>query len=441
MRPNNQDQFSNKRTFHYFRQVKLSLLFKIVAIGATFLTVPITINWLGQESYGVWSTILSIVSWIVFFDFGIGNGLKTQLAKAVALNDFGEAKEVISSAYTYIGLVTLFLLVISVIIFYTLPWTKVLNSSNFINGNLQLIVLVTSIFVIVNFWLGLINSILYAINKGSAVVFGQLINATLSFLVVCYLSNLGYVSLFYLAIGYGFSLIIPSLLISFWFFRTYRHLIPSFSLHSIENKRQLLLGFQFFVLQLAVIVIFTTDKIIISHFFGPAMVAQYDVVFKYFTLLTLGYSLISAPLSSAYAEAFHRYDFPWIRYMLRQQINIFFGFSIIVFLMILAAKKLIQFWISPMMHVSNDLVIAMGFYILISIWVNIFATFVNSIGKLKLQLYCLVVAMFINIPLAWLLVKHFGFGLEGVVYASTLSLLLFSIVGPMQSFYLAKKIT
>lgn len=66
---------SKERTSNYLRQVKGAVVYKGVAMIASFLAIPMMIRYLGQEQFGVWSTLLTVMSWIVFFDLGIGNGI------------------------------------------------------------------------------------------------------------------------------------------------------------------------------------------------------------------------------------------------------------------------------------------------------------------------------------------------------------------------------
>ena len=58
------------------KNILLSFFNKIIAIVISFALVPITVNYLDQEQYGIWLTITSIVSWISFFDLGLGHGFK-----------------------------------------------------------------------------------------------------------------------------------------------------------------------------------------------------------------------------------------------------------------------------------------------------------------------------------------------------------------------------
>ena len=103
---------SQDRTNNYVRQVKGSVLFKGLAVAATFLAVPLMIRYLGQEQYGIWSTLLSIMSWVVFFDLGIGNGLRNKLAESLAKHQVSEAAGYIASGYTWIGAISVLLFVL-----------------------------------------------------------------------------------------------------------------------------------------------------------------------------------------------------------------------------------------------------------------------------------------------------------------------------------------
>lgn len=85
------NNISRKRTENYIGQLKASLIYKALAIIASFLAVPLMIGHLGREQFSIWSTILSVMSWIVFFDLGLGNGLRNQITIAVAKNDYSEA--------------------------------------------------------------------------------------------------------------------------------------------------------------------------------------------------------------------------------------------------------------------------------------------------------------------------------------------------------------
>ncbi|MEO7497286.1 MAG: oligosaccharide flippase family protein [Massilia sp.] len=423
---------SPERTSNYFRQIKGSFVFKGLAILASFFAVPLLLRYLGAEQFGVWSTILSVMSWIVFFDLGIGNGLRNKVAEALAKDDAALASRYISSGYTLIGLISLCLFAITVCASFFIPWRVVFNTSGVTEVTLRSTVVIAAFFILLNFALSLIAQVLNAVQKTAAIVFGQFFTNALSLGLVYLLTRSADASLIYLSAAYGGALVSANVLLSIWFYRKRADLIPALALDTTHIRPLLSLGLQFFAIQLAVLVIFTTDKILITQLFGPQYVAQYDVVFKLFGCITIAQTIVTAPLWSSYTDAYHRGDFAWIRNALHKQLRIFGVVVGAVALLAVAAKPIIAIWIGREFEVSSALVGSMAAFIVVSTWNNIFAYFVNGIGEIKVQLYTALAAMALNIPLALFLVKVLGFGLNGIVLATTVSLTFAAVVLPLQ---------
>lgn len=430
---------SEQRTHNYFNQLKGSFFFKGLAVLASFIAIPLMIGYLGQEQYGIWSTLLSIMSWVVFFDLGIGNGLRNKLTEALAKNDLFEAVCYISSGYSLIGLISLLLFISAAAVSFYIPWQHVFNTLIVDEETLKHTVLISVFFMTLNFWISIINQILNALQKSSVVVFGQFIANALALALVFFLTTLKTPpSIYYLALVYGISLIISNGALSLWFYSQRQDLIPSLSFEKKHVRPILSLGVQFFVIQVAVLIIFTTDKILITQLFGPQYVTQYDVVFKLFGIISLIHTLITGPLWSSYTDAYHRGDFVWIKAILGRQLIIFGVIVISVIIMIPMVKPIVGLWIGEDFQISMPLVISMAGFILISTWSNIFAIFVNGIGQIKLQLFTAIIAMIINIPLAIYFTKYLGFGVNGVVLATCTSLSLFAIAGPIQVYFILR---
>ena len=429
---------SKERTRNYLQQIKGAVVYKAVAMLASFLAIPIMIHYLGQEQFGVWSTLLTVMSWIVFFDLGVGNGMRNKVAEALAKNDKVEAANFISSGYSLIGLIAVVLWTLVTGASFLVPWQAVFNTHAIQETTLRLTVQVAVFFVVFNFWLGLINALLGAVQKTALTALGQLISNALALLFVFILAKTTVASITYLALGYGISLVMANVILNFWFYQQHRELRPNPALDKKHIHPLLSIGLKFFTIQIAVLVIFTTDKMLITQLFGPQYVAQYEVIFKLFSVITFAHALISTPLWSAYTDAYHRGDMPWIRRMLRKQLIIFSGISVLVLLMGFLAQSAIAIWIGPEMVVSVPLVITIGVFVLISIWNNIYSMLVNGIGDIKIQLYTAVVAMLLNIPLAVLFVKHFSLGISGIVLATIISLSLAAIALPIQVNYIMR---
>ena len=426
------DTVSIERTRNYLLQIKGSVVFKSLAVLASFLALPLMIRYLGQERFGVWSTLLSLMSWVVFFDLGISNGLRNKVAESLAKNEQGEAASYVASGYSLIGVFAIFLFAIGMIVSFFVPWQAVFNTHLIPEPTLRLAVQIAIFFIVLNFWIGLISALLGAVQKTSLITLGQFIFNLLALFVVLVLAQTTNASIIYMTIGYGVSIVSANIVLSLWFYKQYPELRPKPYWDKQHIDPILSLGLQFFSIQLAVLVIYTTDKILITQIFGPQYVTQYEVIFKYFSVITIMYSFISAPLWSAYTDAYHRGDLHWIKSMLNKQLKIFGGIVVAVIGMMLLAKPVIAVWIGHDVEVSLSLVTAMGIFVLISIWNNVYAMFVNGTGKIKPQLYTAIIAMLLNVPLALFFTKFFVFGLSGIVLAMSVSLLIAAIVLPIQ---------
>jgi len=423
---------SKQRTRNYIRQIKGAVAYRTMGIMASFLAIPLMIGYLGQEQFGVWSTMLTVMSWIVFFDLGVGNGLRNKVAEALAGNDQVEAARYISSGYSLIGIIALVLWIAVMVASFYIPWRIVFNTHAISEIELRHTVQIAASFIFLNFFLGMIGSILGAVQQTSMIALGQFISNGMALLLVFVLTKTIEASVIYLAVSYGLSLVIANMLLSLWFYRRQPELTPMPALDMQHINPLLSLGLQFFTIQIAVLVIFTTDKMLITQLFGPQYVTQYDVVFKLFSVITFAHTLIIAPLWSAYTDAYLRGDNVWISNMLRKQIMIFGFIIIIVTVLMLLTKSIVGLWIGPEIEVSLPLVISVGLFVLISTWNNIYAMLINGIGKIEIQFYTAIIAMIINIPLALLFTKYFSLGLSGIVLATCTSLLLAAVALPIQ---------
>ena len=430
---------SKNRTKNYFKQLKGSFVFKVLTIMVSFLLIPIMIKYLGKEQYGIWSTLLSIVSWILLFDIGIGNGLRNKITESIAKENINDTQKYISTAYVIIGIISAVLLSLTLFMSNFISWQAVFNTTTLSENTLNNVVQVMLIFLFTNFFLSLINQVFNGLQKTSLVVFNQLISNSLSLLLTYLLSLYTDSSLLKLALAYGSALVLSNLVFSIWFYIKNKTLRPTMKQCSLKHMKSISsLGLQFFVIQIAVIVLFTTDKLLITQLFGPQYVTEYDILFKLFSIITIVHGLLMAPLWNAYSDAYHRQDFSWIKSVLKKQLLIWLILFASVIILIFLAPHIIYLWIGNNFHVDLKLTIAIAFFILITTWSNIFSYLLNAINILNIQIITSVIAMFINIPLSIILVKYFELGTYGVVLGTIISLSIFGIFGPIHTYKILK---
>lgn len=424
---------SNTRSNNYIKQVKGSALFKTGGIAATYLAMPIMIKYLGVEQFGIWATMLTLITWVMLFDLGIGNGLKNKVSESLADANPARAASYISTAYVLTGFIAFGLFSLFLIFSFWLPWQSIFNSKTISEENIRNAIITLSFFIFFNFWISLINQIYHGLQKSSIVVFGQFISNSFALLLVFLLYIFTQGSINFMVWAYGVSIVISNIFLTFFLFKSNRELIPAWQSFDKNKISPLLsLGIKFFIIQFAVLVIFMTDKILITQLIGPQHVTPYEVLFKLFSVFTVIHSLLLAPLWPAYSDAYQKGDLDWIRSNIKQQIKLAMVLFVGAFILALIGPSIVDLWIGNEVVVHNMLYYLFAVFIAFSVWSNVFAYFINAINKLKVQLYTSMIAAIINIPLSIFFVKILEYGINGIILATIISLSIFAIIGPIQ---------
>jgi O-antigen/teichoic acid export membrane protein len=155
------------------RQIIFSFLAKGLGLSISLVQIPLLLDILGTESYGIWLTLLSITSWISIMDIGIGNGLRNKLTESLATNDLEKARKYVSTAYVSLALIMLLPFLLAVLI---LPFVNIqtLLNTTIDSRTLLLTMLITVSSTVLSFVLSLVNQILFALQKNALIAIPSL---------------------------------------------------------------------------------------------------------------------------------------------------------------------------------------------------------------------------------------------------------------------------
>jgi O-antigen/teichoic acid export membrane protein len=421
------------RSLKIKKHIAASFLIKGISIMIGFLLVPITLDFLNKELYGIWLTLASVITWFHLFDIGLGYGLRNKLAEALAHDNQNEAKSLVSSTYALIAAIAGGLLLIFVVVNPFVNWNLILNVSPETIDTLGLVALVTFAFFCLTFVFKLIHSIFLADQRPAYVGFFDLLANILSLIIILILMQMTRGSLLALAVAMGIAPVVILALCNFYFFATrYRHIAPSFRYINRSHFAALSsLGFKFFLVGITGLVIFSTDNLIIVQLFGPSEVPAYQVAFKYFGLITSVFSIIGVPFWSAYTDAHAKGETDWIIETNKKLKWIWCGLLIIGLILLALSDWFYRLWV-PDIPVPFLLSASMCLYVLALAWGNIFVMYINGVGKVKLQVIVSLVGALINIPLSIFLAKNLHLGSAGIIMASTICIGFGPLLGPVQ---------
>ena len=386
---------------------------------------------------GLWLTVLSVLTWMLNFDFGIGNGLRNHLTRCVSEKNFGEAKRYVSSAYVSIGGVCLGALGIYLAVFRFVNWNWVFQIQETSVSSATLLWAVTIVFVgiLLQMLLRNINSTLYALQLSSVNNAMSLCTSLLTLIAVLVIpSGDNDQNLIVMAVVHLLAVAIPQLTATVLVFgiSRYRATAPSVSACSKSHAKQVLsLGGSFFFVQLVFMLIMNTNEYLVTFLTGNELVVDYSIYHKLFTLGGTVVSLALTPVWSAVTKAFAEKNYTWVRALYKKLLLLGLAGTACEFLIIPVLQLGINIWLGEKaitVHYGYAAVFAcMGSLMIFN---GVLASIANGLGKLRTQAVCYTLGVVIKFPLAYLLVTLTGSWI-GVLIANVAAMSIYCLVQPI----------
>lgn len=434
-------KFLNKITKGSDRSVvvKKNIVGSFIIKGLSMLTsltlVPLTLNMLDSEKYGIWITIYSIVNWFNIMDIGLGNGFRNKFAETVALDNEVNAKKYVSTLYTSTIIISLGCIIVYTTVHSFLNWNKILNiPENFDENISEIVFLIFGLFSL-QFVFKNIATILLSLQKTAFSNAVGFISQLVSLFVILFLGKMGYANLKTISMAFMLSPILVNGITTLFLFRTRlkKYLPNKIEIDKDSITNMMNLGIKFFFIQITTIVMFSSGNIIITQLYGPKEVTPYNVTYQLFNAGMSIFTIITVPFWSAYTEAITKKDFTWIKNSINRLNKIWILFVFGVIIVLLFSPIIFKVWVGEEIQIPFVLSASFALYVAILSWTSIYAQFLNGSGKIKIQLYISIIQCFTNIPLALLLAKVFAWGTVGVIMATIINLLLSAIILPIQT--------
>jgi len=417
------------RSLRAYKNVSVSFFTRGASLAITFLMVPIALEYVGNAKYGIWLTISSVTAWLSYFDIGLGNGLRNKLAEALAKGKNNLARIYISSAFSLITGISLFLFLTFLTLSNFPDWTRILNTTILNSGELREIVVIVVLFFCIGFSLKTLNSILEALQLYAIKDLIGLGSQTITLLGIILLVNFTEGSLLNLCLVYGSQAFTGLFLASIILYNTkLSHLKPSIRLVDLKIAIPLLtLGGWFFLNQILYLIQTQTSLILVAQLYGPEDVTEFNLTKNYMAMSSMLFVMTLAPFLSAFTEAYTKKDYAWVGGTMRKLLKILSIAVVVVFFMALVYRHVFLIWVDGKVMPDVELIIAFTFLVVFQMVSAIFTLFLNAIGKVRLQFYTLLVSALAFIPLV-LFFNRLGFGLSSLVIPGIFTGMLNSII-------------
>lgn len=420
---------SNERHRRIALTALTSAIAKAITIATSFITVPLTLNYLGAERYGLWMTISSVIAMMAFADFGIGNGLMNAVAEAFGRDDKEALRRHIANAVVILAVIALVILVIFFTSYSFIDWGSFFNVKSPLARQESGPALAA---FIICFALGVPTGIVQRVQMGLQQGFassiwqagGSILGLLLTLLVI-YLKG----GLPWLVLALGGAPVIMLVFNGLVFFVLQRRDLAPDLMHISRHgmKRILHGGILFFVLQIAGSIAYASDNIIIAKVLGTEAVAQYSVVSKLFEGVLIVQGLAITPLWPAYAEAKARRDRGWIKNTLCRSMWLTLIFIIpAAFLLVVCNKHIFSLWVGSQHIFSFALVALYGGWMIMKGLGATYSMFLNGLNVLRVQLVIASIFILFSIALKISFVNLLG--LNGLLVALIVSYTVTTVI-------------
>jgi O-antigen/teichoic acid export membrane protein len=417
------------------KNIIASFLIKGVSIAISLVLVPLTINYINPSRYGIWITMISIVGWFTFFDIGLTQGLRNKFAISKAKGDIKLAQIYVSTTYAILAIIFAIVWIIFLLINPFLNWAHILNVPENIRPEVSSLAMIVFTYFCFDFVLRIITTLVLADQqpaKSSLIdVLGQIFS--LIFIVILVKTTSG--SLIKLGIAFCISPILVLIGANLCFFNgVYKKYRPSFSKIKFSYAKGLFnLGIIFFMIQVAGIIQFQTANIIIAQNFSTADVTSYNIVFKYFGILTMVFNIFLTPFWSASTEAYQNNDIKWIKNGIIKYNILNIIFMVIGIIMLFFSSSVYDLWLGKgKVDISFALSLWGFVYISISLFGGKYVSFLNGISALRIQFISSVISPILYIMTSLLLIKYFKLGVYSLFIASILANFNAYLLAPLQ---------
>lgn len=431
-----------KRSIIANRNAFISLLIKLVGVTVGLIFVPVSLNFLDAELYGIWIAIYSILFWISYFNLGLGHGLRNYLSESLAKDNLKLSKDYVSTTYFLLFLIFLTLNIILLIINHFIDWTNVFSCDKSFSHILTQLISIVFSFSCIRFILQLIIQV-YEANQ--RVAYGNTINVVgqvLSVLVILVVSFFDWKNKL-LTFGVVITAIPVFVLIIFSiiaFRGVFKHISPSVSNINLSYSRKLLgLGSKFLIIQIAILVITQLPNILVAKHFGPENVALFFTTQKYFSVIYMIYSIVMQSYWPAFTEAYTKNDLMWIKKSFEGLKKLILFLSAIGFIMLIISNFVISKWTLNKVTPNFLLSLLSYIYYVVVCFGGIYSTFLGAINRLNTLLVSYIIGALIFYPLVLLFIKYTNLGMAGIVLSMIISSFAY-ITAPFEVNALLKRV-
>ena len=395
---------------------------KAVGMLVSFLSVPLTIDYLGTERYGAWVTIGSLLAWLQLTDFGLGNGLNNAVTTAAGQDRPDLVRMHLSNGVALLSAIAAATGLAALLAWPHIAWGSVFGVSDPATlAELSPAVAMALTVFLIQFPLSSGGKVYMAYQEGRIGTYWGMAGNILSLISLLAVTKTGG-GLVALVVAVSGTQMLVTLASNVWVYSIHRPTLrPGIKYVDAKAIRPLCaVGSKFFLIQILSLLTFQTDNLVISHYLGAASVPEYSLTYTLLSYAALPQSIMFGYLWTAYTEAIARRDVAWVQHTFHISLLAGVGFTACaVAFLCLIAQSFIAWWAGEAVVPSVSLLLWMAAWGMINAYTSPIACLLAAASQLRWQLVYSALATASNLAASIYLVGTWG--VQGVIAATVIS--------------------
>ena len=363
-----------------------SLAANLASAANLVVAVPFVLRALGPSEFGAWATLVSLVYFAGFLDFGFGNGAMNLIAAARGRGADDETAVILRESQRTLIKVAVGLAIAALVAMPLIPWYRLLGLPLEAAGHCRLASAAVLFSIVLAVPLNLANRVQLGLGRGQRAFRWQATGQLLALVAVAVMSFAGG-SLPALTLATVGTPLLASACNTFSLRRDPALRLP------VRMPRQTDIavrirheGFLFFVMQLAAALAFSADLPLISALRDSTQAGIYAIVQRLFSVIPLGLNLVWAPLWPIYRQALASGDHRWALRTLRRSLQLSAVVSAITALVLcFGFNQISALWLHHPFAISNLLLAGFAIWSIIHAIGTGIGTFFNAASIMRYQ--------------------------------------------------------
>lgn len=407
---------------------------KIIALLVPFITVKISRSYLGEEIYGLWSSVNSFFAVFAFADLGLGSGLQTNLSKARGKdNNENECNRLISSTFIMLSIVAGILIFLFLGVYHFVDWAKIVGATS-----KEAMTLAGPVFIaivipkLIDVPIALTQRTQVGFQEGYNYYLWAIFGSILSIVSVYLNASLYAPKVLLIFCSAAIPTIVSILNFIYYFFiskrKKYKPKIKYFDV--VTCKKMLITGIDFLIIGILMTFgLSNMDSFIVGKIDSLSMAGNYSICLKVATVVNVIANMFSLQLWGVYGEALSRGDVSYVKkHVIKRSIYM------LLLTLFVSICGLILSPIAFRLIVGSDFsynwLTLFGMFLLQCVFATILPFFMilNGTGNVKIQILAYGLFTPLSFILKWILVPIFGVDIMPWVTLSVYLLIMVPLI-------------